>query len=181
MQGQQAQSGTSGKLYDAKINQSTMNSKDAMDFFCGLFIRDRDMTLLKTIQQYYTEPRMLAISGKAYKETAVLYDPEKVKDIDFDLTIGQTSDSPVYRTMIDDTLMTLLNNGMIDLSMFLENTTAPFSSQLLDSVRKRQEQLQGGDANGAVNGLTQDVQAAGVGGNMQTVNNVSQGLRQNAA
>ena len=67
MQGQQAQSGTSGRLYDAQISQSTLNSKDTMDTFSGLFRRNRDMKLLKTIQQYYEEPRMLAIAGKSYR------------------------------------------------------------------------------------------------------------------
>jgi hypothetical protein len=176
MQGQSAYSGTSGKLYDAQIGQSTLNSKDVMDTFSGLFRKNRDMKLLKTIQQYYKEPRMLAISGKAYTETAQLYDPDRVRDLDFDLAIGQTADSPVYRTVIEDTLTKFVEMGLIDLEMFLENTTMPFSSQMLESIRKRKEEAQT-NPQGAVAGLTQDAQQAGVGGNPNVVNAVSQGIR----
>ena len=176
MQGQSAASGTSGKLYDAQIGQSSLNSKDVMDTFSGLFRKNRDMKLLKTIQQYYKEPRMLAISGKSYTETAQLYDPDRVRDLDFDLAIGQTADSPVYRMVIEDTLKEFLMNGMIDLETFLSSTTMPFSSQMLEDIRKRKEQAQT-DPQGAVQGLTQDAQNAGVGGNQQVVNAVSQGIR----
>lgn len=176
MQGQTAASGTSGKLYDAQISQSTMNSKDMMETFSGLFRRNRDMKLLKTIQQYYKEDRMLAIAGKSYTETAQLYVAELVKDIDFDLTIGQMSDSPVYRTAIEETLVKLLDGQFIDLKLFLENTTLPFSSKLLDDINKREAQAQT-DPQGAVQGLTQDVQNAGVGGDMSVVNAVHQNLK----
>lgn len=170
MQGQQAPGGTSGVLYAQQAQNSTLNSKDIMDSFGGLFRTQRDMKLLKTIQQYYKEPRMLAISGKSYTETAQLYDPKMVQDIDFDLTIGQTSDSPVYRNIIDQNLMSFVDKGLIDLEMFLENTSLPFSNQLLESLRRRKEEAAAGNPQGAVAGLTQDVANAGVGGNQQVVN-----------
>lgn len=177
MQGQQAQSGTSGKLYDAQISQSTLNSKDIMDTFSGLFRRNRDMKLLKTIQQYYEEPRMLAIAGKSYTETAQLYDPDRVRDIDFDLTIGQSADSPVYRSAMDETLNTFVTSGLIDIEMWAENTTMPFAQTFLESIRKRKEQAQT-DPMGAVAGLSQDAQQAGVGGNQQVIQGVMNGLKQ---
>ena len=177
MQGQQAQSGTSGKLYDAQINQSTLNSKDIMDTFTGLFRRNRNMKLLKTIQQYYEEPRMIAIAGKSYTETAQLYDPERVKEIDFDLTLGQTSDSPVYRTIMEDTLTNFVNKGLIDIEMWAENTTMPFASSFLESLRKRKEQAQT-DPRGAVQGLAQDAQTSEVGGDPNVINQTYQGMKQ---
>ena len=177
MQGQQAQSGTSGKLYDAQIMQSTLNSKDVMDTFTGLFRKNRDMKVLQTIQQYYTEPIMIAISGKGYLETAQLYDPEKVKDIQYDTVIGQTADSPVYRAVIEDSLNNMLFKGLIDLQIFLENTTMPYSQQMLESIRKRTEQAQS-NPQAAVQGLAQDAQQAGVGGDQQVVDAVHQVIKQ---
>lgn len=177
MQGQQAQSGTSGRLYDAQISQSTLNSKDTMDTFSGLFRRNRDMKLLKTIQQYYEEPRMLAIAGKSYTETAQLYDPDRVRDIDFDLTIGQSADSPVYRSAMDETLNNFVTAGLIDIEMWAESTTMPFAQTFLESIRKRKEQAQT-DPQGAVAGLSQDAQMAGVGGNQQVIQGAINGLKQ---
>lgn len=167
MQGQTAASGTSGKLYQQQAQNSTLNSKDIMDSFAA-GQRRRDMKLLKTIQQYYDKPIMIAIAGKSYTETAQLYDPEKIKDLEFDLTLGQTSDSPVYRSIIDDQLFQLLTGGMIDLELFLENTSTPFSSSLLESIRNRKREAET-NPQGAVAGLTQDVANAGVGGNQQVV------------
>jgi len=177
MQGQQAQSGTSGKLYDAQISQSTLNSKDIMDTFSGLFRRNRDMKLLKTIQQYYEEPRMLAIAGKSYTETAQLYDPDRVRDIDFDLTIGQSADSPVYRSAMDETLNNFVMKGLIDLEMWANSTSMPFAQNLLESLRKRKEQAQT-DPQGAILGIGQDAQEAGVGGDQKVIQGVVNGLRQ---
>jgi len=140
MKGQTAASGTSGKLYDAQINQSSLNSKDVMETFSGAFCTDRDMKLLKTIQQYYKEPRMLAIAGKSYTETAILYDPDRVMDMDFDLTIGQTSDSPIYRTIIEDTLTKFVDQNKITLKQWAQQTTLPFASSFLDMLRKDEEE-----------------------------------------
>lgn len=176
MQGQQAQSGTSGKLYDAQISQSTLNSKDMMDTFTGLFRRNRDMKLLKTIQQFYEEPRMIAIAGKSYSETAMLYLPDSVRDIDFDLTIGQTADSPVYRTMMDETLNNFVMKGLIDIEMWAESTSMPFAQTFLESLRKRKEQAQT-DPQGAVAGLSGDAQTAGVGGDPSVINQTYEGMR----
>lgn len=156
MQGQEAPSGTSGTLYAQQAQNSTLNSKDIMDSFSGLFRKQRDMKVLKTIQQFYTEKRMIAVSGKSYSETAQLYDPEAVQNIDFDLVIGQTSDSPVYRNMINERLSQFLQGGLIDLEMYLEQTTDPFASSMLESVRKRKEEA-AIDPQGAMMGLNQDV------------------------
>lgn len=160
MQGQTAPSGTSGTLYAQQALNSTMNSKDIMEAFANLFRRERDMKLLKTIQQYYDSPRMLAIAGKSYSETAQLYDPEKVQEIDFDLTIGQTSDSPVYRDVINNRLFDLLTGNFIDIETYFENTTDPYSSNILESLRKRKEQLQQNPVE-ALNGFTGDVNTIG--------------------
>ena len=176
MQGQQAQAGTSGVLYAQQAQNSTLNSKDIMESFGGLFRTQRDMKLLKTIQQYYDEPRMLAIAGKSYTETAQLYDPAKVRDIEFDMVIGQTSDSPVYRDIIDQTLKDFVDKGLIDLEMFLENTSLPFSNQLLESLRRRKEQAQTNPQE-AIAGLSGDVQQAGLNPNQQVVNAVYDGTK----
>jgi len=177
MQGQTAQSGTSGKLYDAQISQSSLNSKDIIDAFTGLFVSKINWKALKTFQQYCDEKRMLAIAGKAYAETVSLYDPEIAKEIDFNLVLGQTSDSPVYKSIMEDTLTQFVMKGLIDIEMWAENTTMPFATSFLESIRKRKEQAQAGDPRGAVAGLAQDAQAAGVGGDPRVVDMVSQGLK----
>jgi hypothetical protein len=120
---------------------------------------------------------MLAIAGKSYTETAQLYDPDRVRDIDFDLTIGQSADSPVYRSAMDETLNNFVTAGLIDIEMWAESTTMPFAQTFLESIRKRKEQAQT-DPQGAVAGLSQDAQMAGVGGNQQVIQGAINGLKQ---
>jgi len=103
MQGQVAQSGTSGKLYQQQAQNSTLNSKDIMDSFASGQLR-RDMKLLKTIQQYYDKPVMIAISGKSYSETAQLYDPEKLRaklEEDFITSIPQGKVQTIDSSMLN--------------------------------------------------------------------------------
>jgi hypothetical protein len=169
MQGHAALSGTSGALYAQQVENSTMNSKDMQDAFMN-FLLMRDMKALKTIQQYYDKPVMLAVSGSAFADTAHKYDPAMVSKVEFDMVIGQSNDSPIYRAAIEDTLNQFVMKGIIDLRMFLENTTMPFKQNLLESLRKREEQAMM-NPQAAVAGLTEDVKNAGVQGNQQLVDN----------
>ena len=175
MQGVQPTSGTSGALYAQQAQNASINSKDMFDAFTA-FQLQRDMKVLKTVQQYYDQPVMLAMSGAQYLDTAQLYDPKMVQKTDWDMVISQTADSPVYRTIVEETLTQLLMKGLIDLQMFLENSTLPFKQNLLDSLRKRQQQAMN-DPQGAVQGLAQDVQQAGVGGNQQVAQKAYQSMK----
>ena len=67
------------------------------------------------------------------------YTPD-IADVDMEVKSVQGTDSPVYRAIIDDTLMTLLTNQMIDIKMFLEHTSLPFADKLLDSIQKREQE-----------------------------------------
>lgn len=178
MQGVQPTAGTSGALYQQQAANATVNSKDMIDAFTA-FQLQRDQKALKTIQQYYTQKVMLAMSGANYMDTAQLYDPEMVQNTEWDMVISQTSDSPVYRTAVEDTLIQFVMKGIIDLQMFLENTTMPFKQNLLESLRKRQEQAMI-NPQAAVMGLAQDVQQMGIGGNQQMVNSTYNQMKQAA-
>ena len=137
------------------------------------------MKLLKTIQQFYDKPVMLAIAGKSYTETAQLYDPEKLRDVDFDLAIGNISQNPAFRTINDDKLFQMMMQGIIDLELFLENTSEPLFSGLLESVRNRKREMEQNPQNpqAAINGLAGDVAQQVPQANQQVVNAVSHDMR----
>ena len=157
LQGQQAQAGTPASRVITEAQNSSLNLKQFMESF-NTFRKDRNEKVLKVIQQFYNEPRWLAISGNAYSDTAKLYSPELVKDIEFDLTITQSADSPVYRNIIDESLKEFLMNGLIDFETYLANTSLPYADTLLESVRNRKKQAVN-DPQAAIQGLQQDVQA----------------------
>lgn len=171
MQGQQAPAGTSGVLFAQQAQNSTMNSKYLLESFTSMFLIERNMKLLKTIQQYYDTPRMLAISGGNFADTAQLYDPNMVKDLEWDMAIGQSPDSPVYRNLVDQTLVDFTKAGLLDVITFFENANLPGKEQVLESLRKRSEQATQ-DPRGAIAGMSADINNSGMVANQQMVDKV---------
>ena len=143
IQGKEAKSGTPSSLYAQQAQNATINSVDYMEVF-NSFKESRDMKALKIITQYYKTERYLAIAGNIYAEEAAMYDPSRVQGLDFDVRVTQGMDTPVYRSIIDDTLMKLMEGGAIGIELFLEHTSMPFADKLLQSIRKNQAQMQQG-------------------------------------
>ena len=144
IQGKTAGSGTPAALYAQEAQNASLNTLDYMGTF-QYFKQKRDTKALKVIAQYYKEKRYLAVNGRSINEDAKLYDPDLVRDLIFDVVVTQGMDTPVYRQLIDDTLMKLLEGQLIDLEMFLEHTSWPFADKLLAAVRQRKEAIaQGG-------------------------------------
>lgn len=157
LQGQQSQSGTPASRVITEAQNSSINLKQFLESF-NTFRKDRNEKVLKVIQQFYNEPRWIAISGTSYSDTAKLYDPDMVRDVEFDLAISQSADSPVYRNVIDESLKEFLMNGLIDFETYLSNTSLPYADTLLETVRKRKQEA-GTNPQAAIQGLQQDVQA----------------------
>ncbi len=143
IQGKEAKSGTPSSLYAQEAQNATINSVDYMGVF-NSFKQSRDMKALKVITQYYKEKRFLAISGNVYRDEAAEYDPSMVQQLDFDVVVTQGMNTPVYRAVIDDTLMALLESQAIDIELFLEHTTLPFADKLLQSIKQKREEIQNG-------------------------------------
>jgi len=159
MQGQQAKSGTPASLYAQEAQNASLNTLDYMQTF-NHFIQDRDTKALKIICQYYKEPRFLAVSGKNYSQEAKMWDPKKIADIEFDLVVTAGNDTPVYRSLIDQTLLEMLQGQLIDLEMYLENTTLPFADNLLESIRSKQQTASEGQVPGVEGDDPLAIQAA---------------------
>lgn len=142
IQGHDAKSGTPSSLYAQMAQNSLINSRDMFDKFVD-FKTQRDRKALKIIKQYYLTPRNINVGGRLSNTKNMRYTPD-IGDIDMDIRSIQGTDSPVYRAIVDDTLMTMLTNKLIDIKMFLEHTSLPFADKLLDSIQKREQE--GGQA-----------------------------------
>ena len=94
------------------------------------------------MQQFYDTKRVFNIAGRAGK--IVEYDPEKIRDVDFDLSITENTDTPVYRQMANDVLMQLFQSQAITVEMLLENGDFPFADSLLQSIKSSKEAMQQG-------------------------------------
>ena len=145
IQGQRAPSGTPAALYAQESQNATLNVIDQLQTFQSMILR-RNRKALKVITQFYKDKRYLAINGRAASMEEKLYDPDIVRNLDWDMTIAQGMDTPVYRQMVDEMLFELLKGNLIDLEMYLEHTSMPFADKLLATVRSRMEALGQGDA-----------------------------------
>jgi hypothetical protein len=116
----------------------------------------RDLKALKVIVQYYNDKRYLSVNGRSINEDSKIYDPDIVRDLDFDVVVSQGMDTPVYRQLIDETLMKLLEGQMIDIEMFLEHTSLPFADKLLSAIRQRKEAMM---QEGGMPGIPEDLLA----------------------
>ena len=151
-QGKDPNSGTSARLYAQQTeNANTMILPVIQSF--GDFVLRVAGKKAKTIQQYYDEPRMISISGKQYSGIKT-YDPEKARDLEYTMSIIESSATPVNRMLINNDLKEFWARGAISLEMLLQCGEFPYSEALLQSLRAAKEQA---EAQGAPQSLPPEV------------------------
>lgn len=141
LQGKQAASGTPASLYAQQAQNSSINLVDIMESYRQLR-EDRDTKTMKLQQQYYTDIRYLNIAGNNYSEEAKVFKPDKVRNIEFDLSLTESTSSPAYRMIQNDILMELFRSGAVTVQELLENGSYPFADRLLQSIKSREQQMQ---------------------------------------
>ena len=75
----------------------------------------------------------------------VRYDPKKIRDVEFDINITESTATPVYRQMANDFLMQLWQAQAITLEQLLQVGDFPFGDELLQSVSSQQEAIKNGE------------------------------------
>ena len=142
LQGKPGVSGTSGSLYAQQTQNATMSLLDILESF-SQFIIDGAYKTVKNMQQYYDVARNFNIVGRAGQ--IVRYDPKKIRDVEFDINITESTATPVYRQMANEFLMTLWQNQAITLEQLLQVGDFPFGEELLQSVASNQQAIQNGE------------------------------------
>ena len=125
------------------------------------------------MQQFYDSKRVFNIAGKSGAQ--IEYDPKKIRDVEFDLSITESTTTPAYRQLANDMLMQLWQANAISVEQLLEHGDFPFADELLQSIKSQKEQLaQGNVPDGLSPQLAQQVQQ---GANMQAVNQLHNAMR----
>lgn len=137
MQGKSVPAGTPASLYSQQIQYSSTNLLDLFESF-KTFREDRDIKIMKTIQQFYTNARYLNIVGNSCGKDASTYTPEEVRNTEFDLSIAETLSTPALRMASNEFLMELFRGGKISLEMLLQNGSFPFADKLLQAIKQKQ-------------------------------------------
>lgn len=171
LQGKPGYSGISAALYSQQTQNATTSLLDLLESF-NEFMRDAAYKDVKNIQQFYTRKRVFNIAGRA--GTEIEYDPEKIRDVELDLSIVPSQATPAYRAISNDFLMQLWQQQAISLEQLLHAGNFPFADELLQSIRSQKEQLEAGQVPEGVS--PQLLAQARQGADMDSVSQLSQSL-----
>lgn len=147
LQGKPGYSGTSAALYSQQTQNATTSLLDLLDSFQG-FIRDAAYKDVKNMQQFYDQKRVFNIAGRAGSH--VVYDPMKIRDVEFDMSIVPSQSTPAYRAIANDFLMQLFQANAISIEQLLQAGNFPFADELLQSIQSQKEQLEKGQMPGGL-------------------------------
>jgi hypothetical protein len=157
LQGKPGYSGTSAALYNQQTQNATTSLLDLLEAF-SYFVRDGAYKDVKNMQQFYDTKRVFNIAGKAGAQ--IVYDPKKLRDVDFDLNISESTTTPAYRQIANDFLMQLWQSQAISVEQLLQYGDFPFADDLLQSIQSQKEQVkQGGMPDGVSPQIMQQAQA----------------------
>ena len=165
LQGKPGFSGQSASMYNQQVQNSTMALLDMLECF-SQFTIDGAYKDVKNMQQFYDTKRVFNIAGKSGAQ--IEYDPKKIRDVEFDLSITESTSTPAYRQLANDWLMQLWQAQAISVEQLLEFGDFPFADELLQSIKSQKEQIEQGGMPEAIS--PQLMQQAQQGANMQAVN-----------
>ena len=129
-QGKESVSGTPSSLYAQQSQNSAVNTLDYIASFND-FIRLRDRRLVQIIRQFFTAKQYVRTYGDNSAHSVSVYDPDVIRGVDFDNAIIQSTDTPAFRALMDDTLMRLFQSNAISLRTYLENSSLPYADRIL--------------------------------------------------
>ena len=117
------------------------------------FIIEGATKKVSNIQQYYDEKKKLSVVGRRY---SVVYDPELVGGVEYDLNITESAESPAIRQINNEMMLQLFQMGAISVAQLLEFGNFPFSDRLLEALKADEERIAQGQQ---AQGIPDDVQA----------------------
>lgn len=141
LQGKPGYSGESASHYNQQTENATKSLLDLLECF-SCFVVDGAYKDVKNMQQFYDSKRVFNIAGKSGAQ--IEYDPKKIRDVEFDLSITESTSTPAYRHLANDMLMQLYQSQAISVEQLLEHGDFPFADELLQSIKSQKEQLEQG-------------------------------------
>jgi hypothetical protein len=172
LQGKPGFSGQSASMYSQQTQNATTSLLDLLESFT-YFVEDGAYKDVKNFQQFYDGKRVFNIAGK--NGAQIEYDPQKIRDVEFDLSISESTTTPAYRMLANDFLMQLWQAQAISVEQLLEYGNFPFADELLQSLQSQKEQLEQGQAPDGVSPAL--LKQAQQGANMDAVAQLHQAMK----
>lgn len=172
LQGKPGFSGQSASMYNQQTQNATMSLLDLLESY-SYFVIDSAYKDVKNMQQFYDSKRVFNIAGRSGAQ--IEYDPQRIRDVEFDMSITESTATPAYRQLANDILMQLWQAQAISVEQLLEHGDFPFADELLQSIKSQKEQVAQGNT---PDGVSPEVLAkAQQGANMQAVEQLGQAMR----
>lgn len=159
LQGKPGYAGTSGSLYSQQTQNATTSLLDLLDSFSS-FVKEGAKKDVKNIQQFYDTKKVFNIAGKA--SSMIEYDPQKIRDVEFDLSIEESTTTPAYRAMANEFLMELWRANQITIRQLLQVGSFPWADALLQSLDSQAEAMQQGNSPAGIPAQLQEQAMQGV-------------------
>lgn len=158
LQGRAAFSGESGSHAQVMAENAATSLIDIFESF-GDFQQEGAYKDVKNIQQCYDAQKVYNIVGRTAKGMPV--NPEKVLNLEVDISVSPSKKTPIYRAMANEFFMTLFEKQAIDIEQLLESVSdIPYADELLQSIRSNRQQAEQGQVpEGVPPELMQRVQA----------------------
>lgn len=141
LQGKPGYSSTSGAKYAQEAANATTSLLDLLESFSSFKI-DAAYKDVKNIQQFYDTKRRVNIAGRA--GSYIEYDPNKIRDVEYDISISESTSTPAYRQRANEFLMTIWQSGQITLEQLLKFGSFEFADELLQSIESQKQDIENG-------------------------------------
>lgn len=135
MRGGAALSGQSAALYNQQVENSNTMLLPLLDAFKN-FMRDMALKKAMMICQYWPDDRFANIDGNYYTTASNRFDRSRLKDFEYDISIGERMVTEVARQMNNNLLIEMWRNGAISKENLLSAGEFPFSDKLLTLMRE---------------------------------------------
>jgi polyhydroxyalkanoate synthesis regulator phasin len=138
LQGKTPASGTAASRYAMEMQNSTTAIASLITKF-STFENDVARKKMKTIHQYYQQPRNISVEHSFGYSEYDEYEPQEVADIDFSVSIKESADTPVARMMVNDLIKEMWQAGQISAEQMLTYSYYPGGDELLQALKSARE------------------------------------------
>ena len=143
IQGKTPYSGTSGALYSLQTENSSTPISTLMEKF-NMFVESVATKKAKYMKEHYTVERYVSIAGRVGLSVENMRLNE-AKDIEYDLAIKQSNETPTFRAANEEWLMNLYQmsapSGQMTLMDLLQTSTNPLAEELAQRIQARTQEL----------------------------------------
>ena len=161
LQGKTPTSGTSGTLYAQMANNASTPIAALLEEF-HKFVEAVLYKKMKNLIKFYSPERWEKIVGNIDR----IFDGSnlnlnEIGNIECDLKVRESSNTPVHRAVINQDAKEFLINGFISFEEYLEIADVPYADKILQNRQARRAELEEAQQNGAPHGSMSEVQAEG--------------------